>query len=380
MNQKLIRFGEQGYQQCTYCIMDTTDPKITFNEKGRCNHCLALERWKVQGWNPAGNSTKLEKLLETVRADGAGRDYDVVLGLSGGVDSSYIAYLCKKWDLRTLIVHIDTGWNSELAVNNIENLISYGGFDLETLVVDWEEMRDLQLSFFKAGVPNQDIPQDHAISAGFLRQASRHNVKWTFTGSNYACEGILPAAWGYDNTDLDHILDIQRRFGTLRLKRFPLLSNMARFFKYRIMWRLRTAAPLNLLPYNKTQAISELESHVGWRYYGGKHYESRFTKFFQGWYLPNRWGYDKRLAHLASLVASGQISRNEALHEFKNGITLEYTQEDRTYMANKLGISEPELDALMQTECHEHFEYLTTSPRKKKCVALLNGVANRLGL
>ncbi|MBL8890166.1 MAG: N-acetyl sugar amidotransferase [Planctomycetaceae bacterium] len=379
-NDQNLKKSQARYQQCTFCIMDTSDPLITFNEDGRCNHCLAVDRWKAQGWNPSGDSNKLDRLLETVKSDGKGRDYDVVLGLSGGVDSSYIAYLCKQWDLRTLIVHVDTGWNSELAVKNIENLISYGGFDLDTLVVDWDEMRDLQLAFFRAGVPNQDIPQDHAISAGFLRHASRHNVKWTFIGTNYACEGILPTSWGYDNTDVTHILDIHRRFGTLRLKKFPLLSNTERFFRYRMIWRLKKASPLNLLAYNKLEAIRELEKQAGWRYYGGKHYESRFTKFFQGWYLPNRWGYDKRLAHLASLVASGQLSRQEALHEFATGVTLEYTAEDRTYMANKLAISEPEFDNLMQTQCHEHFEYRTTSQRKKKAIAILNAIANKMGL
>lgn len=360
--------------------MDTTDPNISFDGNGRCNHCRLVDEWKEKGWNPEGDTGKLQQLLDKVKADGKGRDYDVVLGLSGGVDSSYIAYLCKQWELRTLIVHVDTGWNSELAVKNIENLISYGGFDLDTLVVDWDEMRDLQLAFFKAGVPNQDIPQDHAISAGFIRHASKHNVKWTFIGTNYACEGILPQSWGYDNSDLVHIRDIHRRFGSVPLRKFPLLSWGEKFLRYRIASRLEKASPLNFLAYNKADAIAELEQNAGWKYYGGKHYESRFTKFFQGWYLPTKWGYDKRLAHLSSLVASGQMTRTEALDEFRSGTLLECSQEDRSYMANKLGISELDFDDLMSSPCHEHTDYRMTSRFVRRAFGLLNAVTRKIGL
>jgi N-acetyl sugar amidotransferase len=379
-NQTMIRPGEPGYRQCSRCIMDTTDPWIVFDEQGRCNHCLRVDEFKLT-WKPEGDPTALERLLDQVKRDGKGRDYDVVLGLSGGVDSSYIAYLCKTWDLRALVIHVDTGWNSELAVKNIECLIHYGGFDLDTLVVDWDEMRDLQLAFFRSGVPNQDIPQDHAIMAGFTRQAAKHNVRWTFIGSNHACESILPQAWVYDNRDLTHIRDIHRKFGQGKLAQFPTLSRFEAYLRYRRLQQLNRARPLDLIYYSKDEAIKTMETEVGWRYYGGKHYESRFTKFFQGWYLPTKWGYDKRLAHLASIIMSGQISRDEALREFQNGtLPIEEVKSDHAYMASKLGISDDQFAELMQVPNTPHSKYATTSPALRLVGKWFNKIAKKLGV
>jgi hypothetical protein len=289
-----------------------------------------------------------------------------MLGISGGVDSSYLAYQASKLGLRTLLVHVDTGWNSELAVSNIEKLVRNLKLDLVTHVVDWEEMQDLQHAFLRAGVPNQDIPQDHAISAAFSNCAASYRVPWSFEGTNLACEGVLPAAWGYDNKDLTHILDIHRRFGSRPLRAFPTMSYARHALRHQLCRRIKVAKPLNLLPYRKADAIRTLESEIGWRYYGGKHYESRFTKFFQGWYLPSKWGYDKRLAHLSSLIASGQMTREEALEEFTAGVLpAAEIEADRQYMINKLGVTPEEFEGLMRVPNTPHQAYAQT-PRLLK--------------
>ncbi len=346
--------------------MDTTDPLITFDATGRCSHCQMVDRFK-RSWDPEGDPIALEQLVERIRKDGRGRDYDAVMGLSGGVDSSYSAYLAKQLGLRVLIIHVDTGWNSEQAVKNIENIVSTLGFDLHTDVVDWEEMQDVQYAFFRSGVPNQDVPQDHAIFAGFYNFAASLGVRWSISGSNFACESILPTAWGYDAMDLRHLEDIHARFGRRRLNTFPRMSYLKHGLMHQVLRNWQVARPLNLIRYDKEEAMRTLESEVGWRYYGGKHYESRFTKFFQAWYLPTKWGYDKRLAHLSSLVASGQKTREEALAEFQNGsLPTQEIEADREYMQRKLGVSEEEFDQLMKVPNIPHENYAMTSRRLKR--------------
>ena len=364
----IICEGEAGYQRCTRCIMDTTDPAISFDVKGVCNHCLQVDRWKLK-WNPEGDPAALEQLMETIKKDGRGREYDMILGLSGGVDSSYLATLAKEYGLRTLVVHCDTGWNSELAVKNIESIVSKCGFDLVTHVCDWETMRNLQLAFFKAGVPNQDIPQDHAIFASFYATAIKHKIKWTFSGSNYATESILPTAWGYDAMDLRHLLAVNRAFGGFSMAKYPKLSYVKRGM-YQFVNGMKIARPLNLLDYKKGRAMDVLQESFGWTYYGGKHYESRFTKFFQGWYLPTKWGFDKRLAHLSSLVVSQEITREVALSEFRTGcLPVSDIESDKNFMARKLGLSDEEFSLLMEVPRTEHHAFPLTDQRVKDLMA-----------
>ena len=375
----IISEGEAGYQRCTRCIMDTTDPAISFDVNGVCNHCLQVDRWKLK-WNPEGDPVALEQLMETIRKDGRGRDYDMILGLSGGVDSSYLATLAKEYGLRTLVVHCDTGWNSELAVKNIENIVSKCGFDLVTHVCDWETMRNLQLAFFKAGVPNQDIPQDHAIFASFYATAIKHKIKWTFSGSNYATESILPTAWGYDAMDLKHLLAVNRAFGDFSMAKYPKMSYVRRG-AYQLLHDMRIAKPLNLINYRKGRAMDVLQESFGWTYYGGKHYESRFTKFFQGWYLPSKWGFDKRLAHLSSLVVSQEMTREAALNEFRTGcLPVSDMESDKDYMARKLGLSYADFEELMAVDNVEHHNYASTPSILRKVLgrlALVRAIINR---
>ena len=297
MLKKIIRPGEPGYQQCTVTIMDTTDPLISFDETGVSNWVYYFREKVLPRWKPEGNPAGFEALIKRIKEDGKGKDYDCALGLSGGVDSSYLAYIAKREGLRPLIVHTYAGWNSDVAVKNIENLIKACSFDLFTIVIDWDEMADLQRAFLRAGVPNQDIPQDHVIFAAFYGLAAKHHIKWVLSGHNYACESILPEAWGHNALDLRHIKAIHRGFGNGRLPSFPLMSLTKYGLLYTLVRGMRVVKPLNLLPYTKAEAMQILGREFGWKYYGGKQFESRWTRFFQGWWLPSRFGFDKRLAH-----------------------------------------------------------------------------------
>ncbi|MFN7172468.1 MAG: N-acetyl sugar amidotransferase [Fimbriimonadaceae bacterium] len=357
----IISEDESGYQRCVRCVMDTTDPLITFDGEGVCMYCHKVEGLR-KFWNPAGDPERYGRLLEKCKEDGKGREYDVIIGLSGGVDSSYVAHLAHEAGLRTLAIHCDTGWNSEMAIKNIQNVVSVCGFDFITHVVDWSEMRDLQHAFFKSGVPAQDIPQDNSIIAVFSSYARKHKIKWSLAGSNWATESILPMAWGHVNLDKKHILAIHKRFGTKPLNKLPLIS----FEEYTIvnqrLYGMKVATPLNLVPYDKSSAMELLKQKFDWRYYGGKHHESRFTKFFQTWYLPHRWGFDKRLPHLSSLIVSGQMTREGALLELQQELLIEEEFEaDRRYMARKLQISDEQFEELMNVPLHSHQDYPCSS-------------------
>jgi aminotransferase len=354
----IAKEGEPGYRRCTVTVMDTTDPEITFNDAGECHYVEQFRTNVLTQWTPEGNAPAFDALCERIRQDGRGRDYDCILGLSGGVDSSYVAYLAWKQGLRPLVVHTDTGWNSELAVKNIEGIVRTCGFDLQTHVVYWPEMQDLQRAFFSAAVPNQDIPQDHVIFAAFYAFAAQHRIRWVLDGRNFACESILPPAWGYDPGDLRHIYAIHRRFGRQPLRQLPRMGHFARALRFRLMRGLNVAKPLNLVRYRKHEAICTLTREFGWRYYGGKHYESRFTKFFQGWYLPTKFGYDKRLAHLSSLILSGEITRDQALEELRRPpYPDDELRADFVYMQKKLGVTRGEFDELMARPPRAHDEY-----------------------
>ena len=276
-------------QMCVRTVMDTTDPEIWFDEHGVSSHALNFDRKvaPVLEANDSGASRPaLDRLVAEIKAAGAGKPYDCVIGVSGGVDSSYLVLQAVRLGLRPLLVHFDSGWNSELAVGNIANIVERLGLDLFTDVVDWRDMKDLQLSFFKASVPNADIPTDHAFASVAYEQARRYGIKYVLSGHNLVSESILPTAWGHDAGDARHLKAIQRRFGTRRLKSYPVLTPYKRAIWFEIIHGIKSAAILNLMPYDYRTAKAEIAAELGWRDYGGKHHESIFTRYFQGYYLP----------------------------------------------------------------------------------------------
>ena len=357
--------------------MDTTDPDITFDEKGICNHCRSFEKYTKPFWKPGTekSSNELKNIIKIIKEAQKDQEYDAIIGLSGGVDSSYLAYwAAKEAGLRLLAVHVDGGWNSELAVQNIEKIVKTLNIDLYTDVIDWEAMRDVQLAFFKAGVANQDTPQDHAFFASLYNFAIRHNIRYVLNGSNIATESILPTSWGHEAMDASQIKAICRKYAGKKWKKFPLVS----FFKYYLYFpyikKMEIIRPLNYLNYNKDKAIEILEKEIGWKYYGGKHYESRFTKFFQGYWLPEKFGFDKRKAHLSSLILSDQITRDEALKELqKSPFDKKFLQEDIDYIAKKLEISTEEFLLLMKSSTN-HFKNFDNHLLKKKALFKVIGV------
>lgn len=321
--------------------MDTTDPNIVFDENGNCNHCTdALERARTMWFPNAEGEMNLGAITREIKESQKNKEYDCIIGLSGGVDSSYLAYKVVELGLRPLVVHIDCGWNSEMAVKNVENIVRKLGLDLHTHVVDWQEMKDLQLAYFKASVANQDVPQDHAIFSALYSYAVKNNIKYVFNGGNFATECILPKAWGYNALDFKNLKAIHTKFGTRKLKKYPHVTFFKRYIYFSYIRRMEIVKPLNLIPYHKDMAIEIMEKELDWQYYGGKHHESRFTKFFQAYYLPHKFGYDKRRAHLSSLIVSKQMTREEALREMEIEIYPNNSHvEDMEYVAKKLGVS-----------------------------------------
>jgi N-acetyl sugar amidotransferase len=345
-------------QVCTYCVMDTTDPEIQFDAHGRCNHCVAaVARMEQQLYSPLERDVQLNQLVEKVKISGRKNRYDCIIGVSGGCDSTMTAYSVKKMGLRPLAVHFDNGWNSELAVSNIRSTLSALDIDLVTYVVDWNEFRDIQLSFLASGVPNCEIPTDHGITSTLFRTARKENIKYILSGSNLVGEAIMPKAWGHYNQDLRHIKSIHRRFGTLKLKTMPTISLAT--YLYSVFGRgLRQIPYLNYVEYEKEKSKAILSRELNWRDYGGKHYESVWTRFFQGYYLPTRFGFDKRKAHLSSLICSNQITREEALKELNEPIyPPELLAEDKVFVAKKFGLTELELDKIVRTPGRDHKEY-----------------------
>jgi N-acetyl sugar amidotransferase len=351
---------ESQYHICSRCIMDTSDPEISFNAQGLCSHCQRFDAITKPNWQKTlGNTTALESLIETIKREGKGKQYDCIMGLSGGVDSSYVATLVKKYGLRPLAVHFDSGWNSELASNNIENIVNKLDIDLFTIVCDWEEMKDLQLSFFKASLPNCDIPQDHAFVAALYKTAIKKNIKYLISGHNTATESILPKEWGYTSRDLVHLKSVHKTFGKLSsLKKYPQLSFFNSSLYYPYVKGIKSINILNYLDYNKKLAKEYLIEKLDWRDYGGKHYESGFTKFFQSYYLPVKFGYDKRRAHLASLIVTGQIDRTTALKEMEApAFDSAIIEDDISYMAKKMGISSDEFTSILMRPNKTHRDY-----------------------
>lgn len=350
-----------GYQVCANCVMDRTDPAITFDDTGVCDHCREFDASTLPNWRTdrVGREA-LDQTVSDITRAGKGRSFDCIIGLSGGIDSSYLTYLAKvELGLRPLVFHVDAGWNSQEAVNNIEALVDGLGLDLYTEVIDWEEMRDLQLAFFRSGVPHLDIPQDHAFFATMYDFSAKYGVKHILTGANYSTECVRnPLEWIYYGTDVRQINDIHAKFGTRPLKTFPL-SNILRHKVYlRYIRGLKVVTPLNFLPYTKQDAIELLADKFGWQSYPHKHYESRFTRFYEGYWLPQRFGFDTRRVQFSSLILTKQMTRADALAALsKPAYDADTIARDFEYIATKLQISVAELEGLFRAPKRSYRDY-----------------------
>jgi len=345
---------------CTYCVMDASNPAIEFDHLGQCNCCRdALRRKPHEWWPDDKGAAKMQRLAEILRREGQGKPYDVMVGLSGGIDSAYLAHVAsRRYGLRLLAVHVDGGWNSEPAVRNIESIVRGLNVDLHTYVVEWQEMRDLQVAFLKASVLNQDMPQDHAFFATLYRTAARFGLRHFLSGVNFASESVMAPKFGFPSIDGLHVRAVHERFGKENLTTFPTISLTQFLWMTRVRKQLTVHRPLNFIAYDKEAAKFELQREYKWRDYGSKHSESRFTKFYQEIYLPRKFGFDKRRLHLSSLIVSGQISRESALAELATPISSPaQVRRDLRFVSKKLGLRSEELEEFIEAPPISHFAY-----------------------
>ena len=342
------------YKVCTNCVMDSSDSKIEFDQAGVCDHCRTYYSEILPIWNH-GNRPKEELLniIGSIKKKSRGKDFDCILGLSGGIDSSYLLHLVvKKFDLKPLVFHVDAGWNSQIAVNNIECMIDKLNLDLFTEVINWEEMKDLQLSFFKSGVPHIDAPQDHAFFASMYKFALKYNIKHIITGGNYSTECVRnPVEWMYYQSDSIQLKDIHKKFGIAPLKTFPITNILMHKFYLPYVKGIKLLRLLDFMPYNKNKAKNILIKEYNWQEYPQKHFESRFTKFYESYWLPERFGFDTRKVQYSSLILTEQMTRKEAMSLLKKpSYDVENIKSDFNYIANKLDILVEDLEKYFSIE------------------------------
>lgn len=346
---------------CANCVMDTTDAAIRFDQDGVCDHCRIFFTQVQPNWHTDERGLRaLTRHVDEIRAAGRGKDFDCIIGMSGGIDSSYLTYIAKEQlGLRPLVFHVDAGWNSPEAVNNIERLVDGLNLDLFTTVIDWEEMRDLQLAFFKSGVPHIDTPQDHAFFATMYEFAEKHRVNYILTGANYSTECIRnPVEWMYYQSDAVQLRDIHRKHGTRELRKFPTTNILKHKVWLPYIRRIRVLRPLNYVPYLKAEAMTLLADRFGWQPYPQKHFESRFTRFYESYWLPERFGYDVRKVQFSSLIVTGQMTRAEALGRLQQpAYDRETIQHEIEFVANKLGITSTELNGYMDAPRRSFRDY-----------------------
>jgi N-acetyl sugar amidotransferase len=338
--------------------MDTSDPYISFDEQGNCNHCNEFfEKTSKKIYQGKTSDDQLALIVDKIKSKGTGNEYDCIIGLSGGIDSSYVAYHCKKLGLKPLAVHLDNGWNSEEAVLNIKNVCGKLDIDYYSYVLNWEEFRDLQLSFLKASIVEMEIPTDIAILGALHKVAAEKGIKYIISGGNFATEGILPNSWFYDAKDSKLLHSIQEQFGTLKLKSFPTFDFKQETY-YKFVKGIRMVYLLNLIAYDKDEAMEFLKNELGWKYYGGKHYESKFTGFIQSFIQPVKFGVDYRRATYSTQICAGSATRDEALEVLaKPSYNIDTIAEEKKYIAKKLDISLSEFEDLMAAPVKTYQDY-----------------------
>lgn len=369
------------YQICTKTIMDTTDPTIIFNEKGESDYYTNYINNIKPNWHTDEKGhAELMKIAEKIKKDGKNRDFDCIIGLSGGLDSSYVAYVAKDiMGLRPLIYHVDAGWNTDKAVGNIEKLVNGLGLDLYTDVINWEEMKDLQLAFFKSQIADQDLPQDYAFFSSLYKFARKNKIKYVLTGGNFSTECCRePEEWGgFPGIDTRLVKDIHSKFGKRPLKTFPLVDILKYKIYYKYMLGMQVFKPLNFMPFVKKDAEKFLFDNYGWESFKHKHHESRFTRFYEDFWLPKKFGYQKRKAHFSSLILTGQMSREEALERVsKPELSEEFLMREFEYVSDKLDIKKTDLQEIFEGENKSFRDYKS----KIKLINFAGKVMQKLGL
>ena len=352
--------GREQRVMCVRCVMDASDRDIAFDSEGVCSHCRSAEvSLAAVHLTPEESQRRLAEAVKTVKATQRGKPYDSVVGLSGGVDSSYTAWLATQLGLKPLAVHFDNGWNSEAAVSNIRGVAEKCGLDLVTLVIDWPEFRDLQRAFIKAGVIDIEMLSDHAIMASMYRLAKEDGLSCVLSGTNVATEHGMPRSWVWNKQDLTNILDIHRRFGEVPLRSYPRMGLMRSILNRHLSVGFQFVELLDMANYTKTAALETLKRECGWVYYGGKHYESAFTKFYQAYILPTKFHVDKRRVHLSALIRNGEMTREAALIELEKPLyTPDELRQEKEYVLKKLGFAETEFDRIMAESPvpHDHYK------------------------
>jgi N-acetyl sugar amidotransferase len=355
--------------------MDTSDENIKFNEFGVCNHCLRYDELLSSRVVMECNSERsITDLILKIKESGTGRKYDCIIGVSGGVDSTYVSYLVKEYGLRPLAIHFDNGWNSELAVSNIEKVLDILDIELMTYVIDWPTFRDLQISFLKASTPDMEIPTDHAINALLFIEANKRNIKYVINGMNFASESMSVESWAYGHSDWKYIRSIHRIFGKRKLKNYPKYNFISLFY-WTFIKRVKVISILNYLKYDKSNAIKLIEDKLRWVNYGGKHYESVYTRFIQGYILPYKFNIDKRIGHFSDLIRSNQLSREEAIENLKN---IDYDpslmKQDREFFLKKLGFTESDFQQILDSPIKSYKDY----PNSRNMIFRLKKLVNWL--
>lgn len=351
--------------RCKRCVMDnSSDSTITFDEHGYCNYCTAAmaKIGKIYFPNEEGKK-RLEALIDEVKENGRGKPYDCIMGISGGLDSSYLAYLGHAWGLRVLAVHIDDGFDTEISKSNLQKLIQATGFDYEVITPDAEQFNALTLAYMEAGVPNLDIPQDNVLMAFLYKNMKKHNLKYFFSGVNFALESILQRGYIYKSRDVVNIMDIHKKFGKKPIDKLEFYSIFDRK-QNELLKGIKTPQPLNYIPYNREKAFNELHDFCGFEYYGRKHLENILTAFIQCYWFPLKFGVDKRTSHLSSMIVSGQMTREEALKEleqpvYDEAVMKEYIQ----IIKRKLEISDENFERIMKAPTHQHTEFETENKK-----------------
>ena len=369
------------YQICSHCIMDTSDFNIIFDDRGWCDYCNNFESAIQPNWHTDQKGEYALKLLaDKIRREGKGRDFDCIIGLSGGLDSSYVAYVVKeKMGLRPLLFHVDAGWNTDQAVGNIEKLVDGLDLDLYTEVINWEEMKDLQSAFLRSQIPDQDLPQDAAFFSSLYKFARKYKIKTIITGSNFSTECCRePEEWGgYLGIDKLLFKDIHSRFGKRPLETFPLVDILVSKIFYQRIIGMKVAMPLNMVPFIKKDAEDELGRRFGWQPFQHKHHESRFTRFYEDYWLPRKFGFHKRRAHFSSLIMTGQMTRDAALERIAQPEMNEhFLQQEFEYVANKLDLTVNELQEIFDGENKTYRDY----SNKRWLIGLGTNVLRWLGL